>query len=96
VSRSLKAARVQCAFLEDARDAWRPSCCHALLTVVSTMPGQLRSSRLQRGSPRGSNQSVSHRPPRTSVFTTPVLFVFNPSGIRSHPAADRALATDGW
>jgi len=60
------------------------------------MPWQLRSSRLQRGSPLGSNQSAPHRPPRTSVFTTPVLFVFNPSGIRSHPAADRALATDGW
>lgn len=74
----LKAALVQCAFPKDASDASRPSCGHALLTVVSTMPWQLRSSRLQRGSPRGSNQSASRRPPRTSVFPAPMLLHSTP------------------
>src|SRR3546814_1130718 len=36
----------------DGSHASRPSSRHALLTVVSGMPWQSRSSRLQRGSPR--------------------------------------------
>lgn len=47
-----KAGRPRFGFPCDGSHASRPSSRHALLTVVSGMPWQSRSSRLQRGSPR--------------------------------------------
>ena len=47
-----KAGRPRFGFPCDGSHASRPSSRHALLTVVSGMPRQSRSSRLQRGSPR--------------------------------------------